>query len=130
MSVQPIVRVQSRHDGRGPYRPGITTKWADRWGPDLPDIITEFGAAWVSEIPDGWASGCGFLSLAVLRRWFSPRELRRLKELGFHVVEMDADRIIRVGAMQVIFARRLPLVRDVRPVRSRELRQPVGQVEA
>lgn len=116
-----VWRVQSKVDGRGPYRPGLTMRWADPEGPELPDILTEFGRIWIREIPNGWHAGCGFLALPTLMRWFSGTERVRLATLGFQVVRMRADLIVRRGALQVIFARRSPLTRGVTVVPWSEL---------
>lgn len=111
-----IYRVQHRIDGRGPYRPGVSRLWCDPDGPDLPDIVTEFGTDWLNEIPEGCHAGCAFLSMAHLLAWFLPSERPKLKRMGYLPVEMEADTIIRRGALQVIFARRLHMSRNYRPL--------------
>jgi hypothetical protein len=111
-----VYRVQHRVDGRGPYKPGISRLWVAEDGPDHPDILTEFGYSWLHEIPKGWHAGCGFLSMADLLTWFLPSERPKLKRLGYLPVEMQADAIIRRGALQIIFARRLHHSRDCKPL--------------
>jgi hypothetical protein len=111
-----IFRVQHRIDGRGPYRPGISRLWAAPSGPDWPDILTEFGIAWRDEIPLGWHAGCAFLSMADMLTWFLPSERSKLTRMGYRPVEMEADTIIRRGALQVIAARRLPFSRECKPL--------------
>ena len=45
---------------------------------------------------------CGFSSLTKLKRWFRPKELERLNELGFVIAEYSYHDVM-VGERQVLF---------------------------
>lgn len=119
-----IYRVQDK-EGRGPFRPGFTKHWIDaeseqHW---QQDVISAFGLAWRDEIPRGWSCGCACLTLEGVGKWFLPVERKRLAEFGYSLVRMDADRMIRSNADQVIFARRAPLTRNVMILDWAEIRE-------
>jgi hypothetical protein len=104
-----VYRVQDR-EGRGPFRPGFSRYWfEDR--DDYPlSWIEEFGYERVMrEIRSGESIACGCRSLDQLARWFRPSELATLRDFGYDVVSIDADRIIDESLSQVVFARRRPL---------------------
>lgn len=107
-ALEAVVRVQAR-DGRGPYRPGLTARWADPDGVDHPPIMVEFGMAWRSEIPAGWHAGCAFRDATQAARWFSPTECARLDALGFSLVMLTGCRVLRESERQLIVMRPLPL---------------------
>ena len=113
-----LYRMQSTLDGRGPYRPGLTKHWVDREShrPVPTDVLTAFGLEWKSDIPKGWYCGCACRSLETLLQWFTAVELQRLSEMGYSVVEFNADKIVREDGMQVIFAKRLPLTDGVKVI--------------
>lgn len=109
-----LYRVQDK-EGRGPFKPGFSRHWIDadsdqHW---QQDVISAFGLAWRDEIPRGWWCGCACRSLDGIGKWFLPKECARLKEFGYFLVRLDADKIIRENDEQVIFARRQPLTRGV-----------------
>jgi hypothetical protein len=41
--------------------------------------------------------------------WFSVTEQRKLKHLGYHIVEFNVDRILAESTCQLVFARYVPL---------------------
>lgn len=101
-----IYRVQDR-EGRGPYRPGFSQRWADEDGPDCPPWWIETGEsmeAAMSRMSDpSLHYGCGFDTLAQLHQWFTRGELRRLDRLGFKLVSFAPDKIIARTDRQVVF---------------------------
>lgn len=99
-----IIRVQDQN-GRGPYKPGFSKFWKDKGKPELPSMMHEFGTDWILNLSPYYQHGCGFTSMDQLRRWFSPSELTRLKELGYNIVEMEVDKILQSSYNQVVFAR-------------------------
>lgn len=99
-----LFRVEDR-DGRGPYRPGLSAKWiSDRDHP--PPFFEELGIALghvrflFGDDEDG---KCGCVSLDQLSLWFDRKELRRLKRMGFKVVQVRARRIVAETPTQVVF---------------------------
>ena len=110
MSVR-IYRVQDA-DGRGPFKPGFSHRWLDP-SPSardlLPPWIDEFGLGIISRINAGEHAGCGCRSINGLRRWFDDGELERLREFGYQVVMMKADRILAESVNQTVFVRSRPL---------------------
>lgn len=104
-----LYRIQ-RHDGRGPFIPGLSKYWVDEGRTyEQPDIITAFGRAWLREIPKGWHAGTACRTLVQLARWFNATERDRLRIMGFHPVALQAPLIIREDEHQVVFARLQPL---------------------
>jgi hypothetical protein len=108
-----VYRVQAG-DGRGPWRPGFSWHWVDDNRTKLQtDILAAFGKGWLAQIPQGWHSGCACRTLDGLMEWFTTLEQQRLDDFGFTPVELRVDKIIVENSDQVVFARRLPLNRDV-----------------
>lgn len=106
-------------EGRGPFRPGFSAVWRDEFGHDLPPIYVDLGipaAALGKLIPYGHWAGCACRSEDELYQWFSRRERRRLKRLGYETVSFVPDRVIAETRSQVFFAMRVPLSDLPRPV--------------
>lgn len=61
------------------------------------------------QIQPGEHCGYGCFDLQSLAQWFTVQEQRRLKHLGFHIVSVETDRVLREDKLQVFFTRRLPL---------------------
>jgi hypothetical protein len=112
-----VYRVQDA-EGRGPYRPGMSSRWVDK-NDELPppDWITEFGAAIMKDRRPDEFVGCGVRDLDQLSKWFSPTEMPRLRALGYRLVAMNIDRILAQSTNQIVFARTRPLNRSVTIVR-------------
>ena len=108
-----VYRLQDEN-GRGPFKPGFTRYWAENRDRPL-DIISAFGLSWRAEIPRGWAVGCACRSLQELDRWFSLTERERLFDMGYRIVALKPDMILREGDGQVIIARKLPFTRGHLP---------------
>ena len=75
-----VFRIQDR-DGRGPFKPGFTAKWADMdFYPgmeSLPTWIEEFGLEIIYQIPKGFHFGSAVRTMDEIGRWFSPTERKR-----------------------------------------------------
>ncbi len=109
-----IYRIQDA-DGRGPYKPGMSAKWADKEGGNykgeftrLPPFMDEFGDSILNEINiimnlSGGSFGCGFRSMEELCNWFSPSEIERMKVLGYRIVKIEPDKILRSSHRQTVF---------------------------
>lgn len=113
-----IYRVQDA-EGRGPFRPGVPRLWIDNSDQQIPpaDWITEFGTDFMrSRDPKRWI-GCGVRDLTTLNRWFTATEMKRLRELGYTLVAMHADRILAESENQVVFERDLPFTRGATVMR-------------
>jgi len=107
-----LFRVQDA-EGRGPYRPGFSARWRDKTNPRHPP-------AWWNELGMGFFeahnlvdpalhSGCAFRSIAQLKDWFSPSELRRLDALGFRLVTIRPEAVFAETPTQVVFGVAAPL---------------------
>lgn len=108
-----VYRIQDA-DGRGPFRPGFSQKWADDdFAPGMKRLPTwgqEFGNDLITRT--GFAHehfGSAVRNLDDLGKWFSPSEMHRLHFLGFHIVMMRAGRILAESENQLVIARRHPL---------------------
>lgn len=108
-----LYRVQDA-EGRGPYKPGMSVKWADAEGhykgdyTNLPPFMDEFGYGVIDEMNlimsiSGGAFGCGFRSMEQLNNWFSPAEQERMKALGYQIVRIPAKKILRSSDKQTVF---------------------------
>lgn len=113
-----VYRVQDR-DGRGPWRPGLSHKWADKdFAPGqqaMPTWHAEFGEDVIERrgLP-GEHYGSAVRSIKDLSKWFSDAELERLRALGFQVVSIGPVRILAESKNQVVFASRVPLAKAAR----------------
>src|SRR5208282_10475 len=109
-----IYRIQD-NEGRGPYRPGFSTKWLD----DDPRALgllpwfEEFGTS-ILRGTEGMHCGSGCSSLKQLALWFSESEFKRLRNFDYSLVAMDVDRILAHSSVQLVFARYKPLNQDVK----------------
>lgn len=109
-----VYRIQDQ-DGRGPWKPGFSVRWAeDRPEHDelLPWYVT-MGDVHKQAIV-GMYMGSACVSLEQLRRWFTEREYRALLAFGYQAVSMEIGRILGVDANQVVFERAKPLNENVR----------------
>lgn len=94
-------------EGRGPYRPGMSKKWADTEGPPPPPTWgEEFGTSLLALKRPGENMQCGFRTETQLHRWFTNTELYRLQLLGYRIVQVEAERILAESRNQVVFIRR------------------------
>lgn len=104
-----VYRVQDA-DGRGPFRPGMSSRWVD--DNDIlppPTWMAEFGPDVMKDRrPDEFVA-CAVADLAQLSRWFSATEMPRLRALGYRLVALNVDRILAQSSNQIVFARRRPL---------------------
>ena len=108
-----IFRIQDR-DGRGPFRPGFSASWAEANKPPFPPSVYE-------ELPDLQGVfyrlskrtrlhfGCAVRGANAFRLWFSPVEIKRLRDFGFSLVACDGLRIVAETPNQVVIASRIPL---------------------
>ncbi len=101
-----VYRVQD-DEGRGPYRPGASHRWADDKH-QAPTWMEEFGLDLKDRFAPEESGGCGFRSTEQARAWFSRTERRRLVRLGYSLVRMQVDRILAESPIQLVFARRQP----------------------
>lgn len=113
MKANYIYRIQHPSDGRGPFRPGFTRQWADDTGDRLrstrPAIHIEFGPDLMVGLSADMAYGTGVRRIEALAEWFSPDERLTLASMGFQVVRLDIDAVVRESPNQVVFGRRTPL---------------------
>ena len=104
-----IYRIQDA-EGRGPFKPGVTTKWL-QWRPEVIPLIP-----WPMEFPwitmkhlRGYHFGCGCATVVQLQRWISDYEYRILQQLGYNAVKMQVSKIIAQSDIQTVFGRNIPL---------------------
>lgn len=104
-----VYRVQDAV-GRGPYRLGLSHRWADPNGPNNPPWWVEIGetieAAHARCNDPAMNYGCGFDTLGQLHAWFNSRDLRNLDRLGFKMVRITPDVIVARTPSQVVFGAR------------------------
>jgi hypothetical protein len=104
-----LLRIQDA-DGRGPYKPGMQSQWADAAHDQRnPAIFDEFGWKVCKSIRADEYAGCAFIDAEQLRRWFSRRELGEIEKLGYQLVEIEASRIVGRSKHQLVFISKLPL---------------------
>ena len=109
-----VFRIQNNIDGRGPWQPGFSIKWADDdFAPgmfQLPTWMEEFGADLLARLGERHEYfGCGVRELDKIKLWFSNSEKDRLMKLGYNVVSLRIERILAESKNQLVFARRRPL---------------------
>lgn len=119
-----VWRVQDA-SGRGPYRPGLSERWMDEQHHVRNEGPLAFRRADLLE-----HSGWGFLSEGAAKRWFSRSERRRLLQLGFELVNLDADLVVVSSARQCLFSRTLPLSLASTPAGAALPRTPATDAEA
>lgn len=107
-----LFRIQDK-EGRGPFRPGFSTQWADATGGKmLPPIYKELGIEPTKLrdiVPKGLHCGCACKTPTQLQDWFTRTERRRLLALGFGIVRFEPDVIIAETPNQVLFGCTEPL---------------------
>lgn len=97
-------------EGRGPYRPGMSHRWADNdHGERNPPFFDEFGMGGIKRARPTEVIGCAFDSLDQARRWFRPTEVARMQALGYELVQMRVARILARSDRQLVFAHNRPL---------------------
>ena len=110
-----VYRVQDAK-GRGPFRPGMSVRWAGSGFNDelRPHKIwpEEFGDDLIDRLgrPGEWF-GSGVVDVQTIREWFSDSEYGRMKKLGYRLVCLKVDRILAESPAQVVFARKRPFAR-------------------
>lgn len=112
-----IFRVQDQF-GRGPFKPGFSKTWVEKRADhkNLTPYFKQFGPVH-KHILFGEYSGCGCISLEQLRRWFTKREYKRLKKLGYRAVKMDVDRVLAESEIQCFFGRTTQLTEGIKVIR-------------
>ncbi len=99
-----VYRIQDKQ-GRGPFSPGFTMKWLEQ-DKSLPPYFVEFPDLDLNaETRPNDFVGCACLCLMQLRKWFTPSEYRTLTKLGFKVVRLEVDKILRRSENQCVFSR-------------------------
>lgn len=108
-----IYRVQDV-SGRGPFKPGISSKWSD------PDEFVELRRPFeffdimktlkLKGIRDSY--GFGFRTPFQLSCYFSQAEKFKLFDLGYFVAQMTVNKIIKESSRQILFWRNKPLYED------------------
>ena len=113
MKANYIYRIQHPSDGRGPFRPGRSHEWIDAVGEAMrvtkPATIDEFGADLFNGAPSNMSYGTGVRNIYSLAEWFSSEERLTLASMGYQVVRLDIDLVVRESTHQVVFGRRTPL---------------------
>jgi hypothetical protein len=101
-----LYRVEDK-ERRGPYRPGFSQKWVSDRDHPAPFFV-ELGISpdQIRQLFKPNESGqCGCISMDQLRLWFDCAETRRLKKLGYRIVQVVPKRIIAITDTQVVFVR-------------------------
>lgn len=108
-----VYRVQHTEDGRGPWRPGgFTNAWSEGkplpppWFEEFPSVVLDHGHYY----------GSGVKTIDGLLLWFTTKELGKLFNLGYQVVELHGCEIVAESDSQVLFRRLLPHRDEAVPV--------------
>ncbi len=89
-----VFRIQDK-DGRGPFKPGFSTKWVE----DRPDHINlkpwmiDFNGLPKGAI-DGMVMGVACKTIEQLKRWFTQTEYSTLLNYGYRAVIIDATVLV------------------------------------
>jgi hypothetical protein len=128
-----VYRVQDKK-GRGPFRPGVPKKWADKefshGCKPMPTWMEEFGIDLIDRfMQPGEFYGCAVKEREKLNEWFSEDEALRLHHLGYFVYAVEAKRIIAESPNQIVFACDAPIKKRSLmigwPLRARLARNPL-----
>ena len=107
-----ILRVQDKH-GRGPWRPGLSSRWVDAFRTAQHPPIYDERPDWLDICRQAQSSGahigCAVDGMDALLSWFSPMELVRLYDMGFRIVDASACDVLIRTPTQVVISSRLPL---------------------
>lgn len=97
-----LYRMQD-NEGRGPWRPGLSTKWSDPYREIPKTHIHEFGLSFLARVPKYYRMGTACASISQLKRWFTIIEIERLYMLGFSLVVIRPDAILEESENQSVF---------------------------
>ncbi len=118
-----VFRIQDAA-GRGPYRPGMSSRWADpaHATPTVrpPTWLWEFGYGPLLRLKPGHHMGCGFRTMDQLRAWFTPSERQRMHAFGYRTVSIDVDEVLAESENQLVFGRAKPLRKGCRIIDATE----------
>lgn len=105
-----VYRIQDAQ-GRGPWRPGFSSKWMTKKTPTIGiPIMEELGAAEAVKLGHkmGLHLGCAFRE-GCQSIWFTDDDLRALHRLGFTMREASNCRVLFETDQQVLIGSFLPL---------------------
>jgi hypothetical protein len=96
----------------------MTARWVDPDADDehRPPFFIEFGISIINKKLPGQSIGCGFRSMRQLLRWFSASEVERMLDLGYNIVEINADQILAESNNQLVFVCNKPLRQAARGI--------------
>lgn len=97
-----LYRIQD-DQGRGPFKPGESLLWSDTDGEARPfDLDTLLAARSRLRGAERMATACR--TMEQLQQWFSPTEMRTLREMGYRLVRVRPHRILGENDNEVFFA--------------------------
>lgn len=106
-----IIRVQDRF-GRGPWRPGLSSKWVDdNRDFSLPPIFLEipnFASICDKAHANQLHVGCAVVAER-FQDWFTKSEIKKLRGLGFRPVNATLCIILAKTPTQILIASKSPL---------------------
>jgi len=96
----------------------VPDKWRKRrhHGKTHPTVDEEFDEKTTKLFLRSKRWKCAFTSIKKLKKWFNNEEIKRLRKLGFKVVEIQA-KVVHKGNVQVIFKGRT----STRKIKNKEL---------
>lgn len=98
-----LYRIQDSK-GRGPFAPGVTKKWKTNFEMPPPFFI-EFPNL-ISINKKGMNAGCACRTKEQLKAWVTEEEYKKLLNLGFQCIRIDADEILNESENQCVFLRK------------------------
>jgi hypothetical protein len=106
-----ILRVQDA-EGRGPWKPGMSSKWIDMdrsestLFPPIHDEVEDFYADVARWHRRGYHVGCAVDGIEMLKQWFNAKEMTTLRSMGYHVYDFSkADKVVTTPTQVVIASR-------------------------
>lgn len=105
-----IIRIQDT-DGRGPWRPGFSYQWIGDDTPTGMPAISHYPKALAAAVcadKRGLHVGCAVYDIDI-GKWFSPRDIEKLKSLGFAMVDASRCTVLFSAPGQVLIGSELPL---------------------
>lgn len=116
MKLVTVFRIQDAN-GRGPFRPGLTTVWLD---PDRtffpPAIMDEFNVRKALKKKGNFHIATATATQTILRKWFSRTEYDRLRALGYKAYEVPGCGILDRSKIQMLVCREFPFWHNVREI--------------
>lgn len=95
--------IEFKESGRGKAQCPADPLYPNGKATDCSDGLTACDVKLPYPATECGACGGGFRSMEQLNNWFLPTEQEKLKDLGYKIVAIEADKIIRSSNRQTVF---------------------------